>query len=102
MKTDLKRLQTRRIGTQPSEVIHHKIVNFFSSIDKISFLINVSIVIFFLDHQMTSSKPLTDWVVIVPAREAHAVDTVVSNMQKVADPIRFRISRPKEMYVLNF
>ncbi len=50
---------------------------------------------------MASVVPLDTWVVIVPQRDAQAIDEVVSKMQRVGEPIRFRISRPREVYVFN-
>lgn len=46
---------------------------------------------------MASSVPLDNWVIIVPQRDAQAIDEVVSKMQRVGEPIRFRVARPREV-----
>lgn len=46
---------------------------------------------------MASSVPLISWVVIVPQRDAQAIDEVVSKMQRVGDPIKFKVNRPREV-----
>jgi len=51
----------------------------------------------YLDHQMLSSVPLENWVVIVPGRDAQAIDHMIGEMQSVANPIRFRINRPRDV-----
>ncbi|XP_035708527.1 piwi-like protein Siwi isoform X2 [Folsomia candida] len=51
----------------------------------------------FRNHEMASTVPLENWVVIVPQRDAQAIDEVVSKMQRVGEPIRFRVSRPREV-----
>jgi aubergine-like protein len=47
---------------------------------------------------MLSSVPLEHWVVIVPGRDAQAIDHMIGEMQSVANPIRFRINRPREVF----
>lgn len=46
---------------------------------------------------MASCVPLENWAIIVPQRDAQAIDEVVSKMQRVGEPINFRINRPREV-----
>lgn len=53
---------------------------------------------FFTDHEMALSVALESWVIIVPQRDAQAIDEVVTKMQRVGEPIRFHVARPREVY----
>lgn len=48
----------------------------------------------FLDKPLLRRVPLKEWVVIVPSRDAVAVDKLISTMRRVAGPLRLQISDP--------
>lgn len=48
---------------------------------------------------MLTSVPLKNWAVIVPSRDAAMVEKLIRTMQRVANPIKFMIAQPVEMYV---
>ncbi len=92
----MKSLMTDMIGAKHSEVILNRFLVFQTNdINpmKINILFNPSI----SDKPMLSSVPLRTWVVIVPSRDANAVERLVSSMQRVGRPLRFNISNPTEV-----
>lgn len=59
--------------------------------------IELTMLNFLSDHEMASSVHLNNWVIIVPQRDAQAIDEVISKMQKVGEPIRYRVGRPRQV-----
>ncbi|XP_035708343.1 piwi-like protein Siwi [Folsomia candida] len=51
----------------------------------------------FRNHEMASTVPLNYWAVIVPQRNAQPIDELITRMQRVGAPIRFRLANPREV-----
>ncbi|OXA44828.1 Protein aubergine [Folsomia candida] len=55
----------------------------------------------FRNKEMFSTVALDNWVIIVPQRDASSVEILVSNLQRVGNPLKFRLSRPLEVLRIN-
>jgi len=51
----------------------------------------------FLAERLLSCIPLNVWVIIVPQRDAQAIEGVYRSMSQVSRPLAFQIQAPREM-----